>query len=612
LAKRGNRIFVWIVVGLLLVGLAGFGTTTMRGTTDTLGTIGDKEIPLQAYATALQNQIRAIEQQTGRPFTLAQAQEIGLDRAVLARLVSERGLDHETARLGLSVGDRRVAEAVLASPAFQGLDGRFDRELYREQLRRLGLTEAEFEADLRDSTARTLLSAAVAGAVPAPAAYADTLAAWLGERRAVTWATVTAADLAEPLPEPSEAELRAHHAANPDAFTAPETRAIAYAWLTPAMLAPAIEVPEDEVRALYEARIDEYVQEERRLVERLVFPSEAEAAAARARLDAGEAGFDDLVAGRGLRLADVDLGDVSRDDLEGAAEAVFAAAPGEVVGPLPTLLGPALFRVNAVLAASEIPFAAAAADLRREIATDRAAARIRDLAPEAEDLLAGGAGLADLAARLGMETGRLVWSEDVSDGIAAYAAFRAAARAAAPGAFPELRDTEDGGIFALVVESITPPAIIPFEEARATVLAHWRAAQEREAVLALAQARAEAVAGGASFESQGLVPRAEPPLTRRDFVEGTTPDFMPAAFRLAPGGATAIPAPDGAIVLRLDAVAPPTPDDPGTLAERRAHPAQKQAALARDLLDAFADTILAGTETRIDEAALAAVHAQFR
>ena len=58
-----------------------------------------------------------------------------------------------------------------------------------------------------------------------------------------------------------------------------------------------------------------------------------------------------MVAARGLDLVDVDLGDVDRAALEGAADTVFGAQVGDVVGPLETGIGPALFRVNAMLSA---------------------------------------------------------------------------------------------------------------------------------------------------------------------------------------------------------------------------------------------------------------------
>lgn len=607
--RKGSRIGLWIIVLLLVIGLGGWYTGGAVGRTTSVGTVAGLDIPLQAYATALQNRMRAFEEQTGQPLTIAQAQEIGLDRAVLAQLVSQRALDAETRRLGLSVGDARVAEAVVALPAFQGIDGSFDRELYREQLRRNGLDEAEFEASLREDTTRTMLQAAVMGGLPEPATYGEVLAAHANERRAATWAAI-GPDSVAVLPRPSEEELRAFHEANRDRFTAPEVRQVRYAWLTPEMLQGDLTVDDQAVRDLYDARIEEFVQEERRLVERLVLPSEEVARDARARLDAGAASFEDLVAERGLLLSDTDLGDVSPGDLDEAGEAVFAAEPGEVVGPLPTALGPALFRVNAVLAADETPFEEAEPELRAELQNQRARRVTGDLLPRIEDLLAGGAGIEDLAAATDLEPGALAWSEGVTEGPAAYEGVRAAIAAAEPGGFPEVVELEDGGLAVIAVDSVTPPAPRSFEEARAEVEAAWEEQALREAVLSRAEAAARAIAEGASFEDRRLSPATEEGLTRRSAVEGTTPDFMPAVFAMRPGEVRAIPAEGGAIVLRLDSVEPASDDDPAVIAERAAIAEEVSGAIAQDLFDAFARQVQTGSEVRIDDAAVAAVHAQ--
>src|SRR5690606_37477557 len=130
--------------------------------------------------------------------------------------------------------------------------------------------------------------------------------------------------------------------------------------------------------AAYEERIDQYRQPERRIVGRLVFPSMEEAQAARKRLDSGDITFDELVAERGLTVDDIDLGEVTREDLGQAADAVFALEAPGIAGPVQTDLGPALISMNAILEAVDIPFEQAREDLRAEAALDRANRMIDD------------------------------------------------------------------------------------------------------------------------------------------------------------------------------------------------------------------------------------------
>lgn len=610
--SKGRQIGLWIIMGLLFVGLVGFGSTGLTGNVRSLGQAGDKEIAIQSYANALRRQINTFSQQLGEPLSFQQAQAIGLDGQVLAQIVTTRTLDNEVARLGLSAGDERIAAEIVNIQAFSGLDGSFDRALYADQLARNGLTEAEFEAGLREDLARALLQGAVLGGIAPPDTFATTIAAWLGERRALTWAALGPEALTTPLPAPTEAELQAHYEANPDAFTRPEQRHLTYAWVTPSMIRDGVTVADQDVRDLYGQRIDEYVQPERRLVERLVFGTQEEADAARARLDAGEVTFDALVAERGLDLADIDMGDVAIGDLGEAGEAVFAAAPGDVTGPAMSSLGPALFRMNAVLAAQEIPFEDAAPDLRAELADQRARRIIAEMQGGMTDLIAGGATLEDLADRTDMELGAITWSEGVADGIAAYAPFREAAATIAEGDFPELVELDDGGLFALRLDRIDPPALIPFDEVRAEVEAGWRVAATAEALLARAEEAATAIAAGASFEDQGLSPTVEDGLTRRDFVAGTPPDFLTRAFALAPGETAVLPNGDGAIVLRLDAVTAADMADPAVAADVEALTAQTRNDIAEDIFAAYAEALQSRTEIVIDQTALNAVNAQFQ
>ena len=376
------------------------------------------------------------------------------------------------------------------------------------------------------------------------------------------------------------------------------------------MLADGIEVPQDQVEALYQQRIDQFVQPERRLVERLVFPDTEAAQAAADRIAAGETDFDTLVEDRGLSLSDVDLGDVGRDELGAAGEAVFTAESGSVAGPVETSLGPALFRVNAVIAAEETTLDEAAPALRQELATDQARRAIRSSAETVNDLIAGGATLADLADRTDLELNTISLAPNDTDGPAAYDSFREAAMAATEGAYPELMELDDGGIFALRLDGITPPEVEPFEAVRDRVETAWRTAAQRRAIRARAEALAGEVQPMTSLDSLGLAPRDERNLTRGAFVDGTPANFMATVFAMSPGEARALETEDGALVVRLDRVTEADREADLTSAQAEAITAQANEGIAADIYGAYAEAIRRRTDVVIDEAAVNAVNAQ--
>ncbi len=611
-----SKSAMWILMGLLVLGLAGFSVTNFSGGVGQIGSVGDTEVGVNEYARALRAEVNAATAETGKPVSFAQAEAQGLPQNVLSRLIAQAALEDETARLGISVGDATLLQQITEIPGFQGLDGNFDREGYRYALERAGFSEAEFEEDVRTETASTLVQGAVISGISTPDAYTNALLNYIAEERDVTYATLARADLASGLPVPSDADLEAYYQANLPAFTTPQVKRITYAWMTPAMIIDDVEVPQDALREAYDSRIAEFEQPERRLVERLVFADADAASAAKAQIDSGEAGFDDLVEARGLTLQDVDLGDVERGDLDAAGEAVFAASAGDVVGPLDSNLGPALFRVNAVLQAQNTSFEEAEPQLRDELAGDRAA-RVVDAATDTiDDLLAGGATLENLKDETNMQVGTIDWHSGLSEGIAAYGDFRDAAEAVEDGDFPEVRNLDDGGIFALRLDEVIEPTVQPIEEVQQQVAAAWARDALMDALREQAEPVLKAIEGGASFEDQGLTPLVGAGLTRQGFQQGTPPGFIPAVFDLQEGETMSIPGRESLIIVRLDAIKSPdaTPDAAdGNLAQIRQTLRDSAANdIAQDLYQALASDIRSRAGITLDQQAINAVHANFQ
>ena len=613
MAKKGfsfSKTAVWALMGLLILGLGGFGAINLSGNLRSIGSVGDKSISVDQYARQLQQEIRAIEAQTGESLSFARAQEMGLDRAVLQRIVRNRALDHEADEMGLSIGDATLRDEIVAISAFQGIDGNFDREGYRFALQQSGMSEAEFERSIREEAARGLLQRAVLGGVSMPDTYARTLVDYVAEQRSFTWARLSESDLDTPVAAPTEEELQAYYDANTDDFMLPASKSITYAWLRPEDLLDEIEVPEEELRAEYDARSDEYDQPERRLVERLVFANEEAATQAAAALEVDGTTFEALVEERGLALADVDMGDVAKSDLDAAGDAVFGAQSGDIVGPLPTSLGPALFRVNAVLPAQNVPFEEAREVLEETLAISRATRAVEARAQEIDDRLAGGATLEDLAEETKMNLGTIDWTQESSEGIAAYGAFREAAASLSADAFPQIDQLEDGGVFAMRLDETKPERPEPFEQARDAVETAWRDAQIVEALTAKAESLTGTLAEADGFEAAGLTPQLGEGMTRSSYVDGTPDDFMDQVFDLEEGGVAVLPAGDSVVVLRLDAVTPAGEDDQTqALMDRLSQ--QLDQALAQGLFDIYSNAVMRDADPQIDQRAVSAVHVNF-
>lgn len=602
----------YILLGLLLLGLGGFGATNFGGSVSSIGKVGEAEIPASDYFRAIQQEMRAVQAQTGQALTFQQARAMGIPDMVLSRVVTSAALENEAAQLGISVGDERLAQDLREIPAFQGVDGSFDRESYRLALQGAGFSEREFEEQLRAESASTLLQNAIQAGVVLPPVYAQTLVSYTGERRAFTWAELGAEQLTTGLPVPTDEDLQTFYDENIDRYTRPTTRKITYAWLTPAMIVDTVEVPEDRLRATYEERSAEFNMPERRLVERLVYSSEEAAQEAAERVASGDVPFETLVIERGLDLADTDMGDVTEAALGDAGEAVFAADVGEVV-QAPSDLGPALYRVNAVLAAQSTSFEEAVPQMRDTLALDQARRVIEGLANQLDDELAAGATLEDLAGDTEMELGQIDWSSSSNEGIAGYAAFNEAAAEAETGDYPAMAELGDGGLFALRLDEIQEAAPYPFEEVRDRVAQDWEANARATALADQAEALAGQLSGDTGFDDLNLRARTEDEgLTRNANTDDVPQAVLTQVFTMSEGEAAAVKGAGTAYVVRLDDIIEVDPEDENVRQFRQLFAQQADQDVSQDLFRALAQDIQSRAGVEIDQAAVNAVLANFQ
>lgn len=613
MAKKSSvgKTAMWGLMGLLFIGLGGFGAVNLSGNIRTIGSVGDKPIAVDTYARQVQQELRTISQQTGSPMSFQQAQELGLDRAVLQRIVRERAQDHEATQMGLSIGDELLRDRIVQIPAFQGINGEFDRDGYAQSLRSAGLNESDFEVSLREETARQLLQAAVLSGVQMPAVYAETLVAYISQERDFTWVLLDEDTLDTPIEDADEATLKAYFEANSEDFVLPASKKISYTWLNPTDIIDQVELSEEELRAEYDARAARYNQSERRLTERLVFSDQASADQAAAALEVGGTTFEALVRDRGLQLSDVDLGDVDQAALGAAGPSVFEAEVGTVVGPALSNLGPALFRVNAILPAQNVTFEEAEPDLRDTLATDRAIRIVEAQAEDFDDRLAGGATLEQLAEQTDMVLGQIEWTQDSSETIAAYEGFRSAAATTSDGDFPQIKQLEDGGIFAIRLDEALAERPATYDDVADDVAARWRA----DEIVAQLRTRADAAKveaeAGKTLPELGLTERLEIDQTRNGFIINTPAGFMSAVYEMETGDIRIIEGTETVVLVRLDAVnaaddGPEAQDLIARLSE------QQSTALARGLFDIFSEDTLLRAGQNIDPRAVNAVNVNFQ
>jgi peptidyl-prolyl cis-trans isomerase D len=405
-----GRTIMVIVMGFIILSFAIWGIGDIFGGfgANALAKVGAVTITTDAYRNAYQTDLQRMQANARRAITNEEAHRMGLDAQVLGQLVSDALLDQKARELGLAISDDQIAKAIVADDAFKGITGTFDPARFQALIRENGYTERSFVAYQRGVYLRREISEAVIGDLQAPQAMADAIHKYQSELRSIDYVTLTPAAAGD-IPAPTEDQLKTFFEARRGYYETFETRNLVLLSLDPASLAKPEAVSDADAEKRYdEVKAQRYTAPEKRTIAQIVFPTAAEAAAAKAKIDAG-ASFDAIAAERKLTAADISLGTVARSALvdKAVAEAAFALPEGGVSAPVTARFGTALLHVTAIVPATVKPFAEVAPAIKQEIATQRAKADIVRLHDSIEDQRASGKTLSEAAKSVGLTTRQL-------------------------------------------------------------------------------------------------------------------------------------------------------------------------------------------------------------
>ena len=295
--------------------------------------------------------------------------------------------------------------------------------------------------------------------------------------------------------------------------------------------------------------------------------------AARSRIADG-ASFDDIAKERGLSAADIDLGLVAKAGIldPAVASAAFALPTGEVSQPITGRFGVALVKVGTIEPGSQQSFESIAANLKRDIAIERARASISDLHNKMEDARGGGASVLEASQKLGL-TAVTIEAMDRSgrtpDGAAAPIP---PGLELAPAVFSSDVGVDNdalafgGGYVWFDVLGITPSRERSLEEVKPQLEARWRDEQIGNRLRSQATEMVQQVNAGTSLADAaakaGLKVETAASFKRDATVPGLSAVAVEAAFRTAKDGVGQAPGTAGGewIVYRVTDVAVPASD----------------------------------------------------
>jgi peptidyl-prolyl cis-trans isomerase D len=370
--QKHKRLMQLVLVLLILPPFAFFGlesyTRSMRSR-DEVARVDGVGISQREFEEARRAQIERLRKLFGTQVDLDTLDTPRMREAVLDRLVTRDLATAAAIRGQIAVNDAALRATIRQNAAFER-DGRFDAATYRAVLAAQGMTEAQFEAQLRQDLAVERLTGAIAGTAIVSRAVTARQAALEGERREVAEAQIAAEPFLAQV-KLDEAQLKAYYEANRDRFRVPERVRADYVVLAAEALGREGAVTEDELKAAYAARASQYRVPEERRASHILVKTRAEAEKLLAELRQSPDRFAELAKkysqDAGSAAQGGDLGFFARGSMVKPFEdAVFGMKEGEIAGPVKSEFGFHVIRLTGI----QPGHSRSLEDVRRELAAD--------------------------------------------------------------------------------------------------------------------------------------------------------------------------------------------------------------------------------------------------
>lgn len=591
-SKVGLTITLGFVGLMALAFVLADGVSSLGGVSagSKVVTVGDRSISAQSLSSAAISTVDRTRRQnpaaTMKQFIDSNGLNELLDQLIDVAAIAVWGDDN-----GMVAGKRLVDSELLKIPSFRGTDGNFSETNYRGALAQAGINEAEFRQQVADDL--------IAKQVQIPAAFGARVsmdpmlryAGLLSETREGAIALIPSAAFA-PAGEPGAQEIDAYYKANQSSYMRPERRVIRYATFDDSVIKNVPAPTEAQIAERYKSEAEKFAASEARKLTQVIVPTEAAAKVIVADLGKGMT-LDASARSKGLSaasLASIDKADYQLQSSAALAEAVFAAKPGTVVGPLKGALGWFVVRVEGDTSKAGKTLDQARPELVAELNEENKRHALAEFSAKVEDGFDNGGSLTDIAKDLGLT---LKQSPPLLSNGAVYGSADQKAPAEITrilqAAFfmegenqPQLAEVDPGKSFIVFdVTGIQPSAPAPLAEIRAQVVADLMlqkgsaaAKKAAEQVLAAARKGTDLQAAMAALgKPLPPVDRVNMPRQQLAQMGGQIPPPVALLFGLARGTAKILPAPRnrGFYVVSVKSITPGKvdPKDPELARARR-------------------------------------------
>jgi len=290
LRAASSHVALKIILALIILSfvLTGMSSYLTGGSGDYAAKVNGQEIGRAQLEEAVQSQRSRLQQQLGDQFSALAGSEgymQQLRQESLNNLIDVTLLDQYSKKLGITVSDQQIKDAILATPQFQ-TDGRFDNAKYLQSIQGMGYSADNFAKLMKQQLVSQQLAQAFGTSDFVLPAETKAMSELLLQERDVRTATLDTAALAAKQ-QVSDSEAQAFYDQNKNNFISPEQVKVSYIEMDAAAMQGKSTVSDADVTAYYDQHKSEFGQPERRRYSVIVLKTQADADAVAAELKKG-------------------------------------------------------------------------------------------------------------------------------------------------------------------------------------------------------------------------------------------------------------------------------------------------------------------------------------
>jgi peptidyl-prolyl cis-trans isomerase D len=576
-SKIGTGVMAFVLIAILggfaLADLSNFGTGNLGlgMTSGTLAKVGDQEVSEREMSDAMQRRLQQARQQRA---DADYASVMGDFNPLLDSLLDERSLMAFADKYDFPLSKRMIDAEIAQLPGTKGLNGQFSEQGYQAFLAQQRLTDAEVRQVLAGGLLQRMILTPVVTNARVPVGMATVYASMLLESRQGE-AAIVPLDAFKAGLQPSDAELQQFYTANRARYMIPEQRVLRIARIGQEQVA-GITPSDQEVTAYYNANKTSYAPSDTRSLSQVVVQDQATANAIAQRAKAG-ASLAAAAAPAGSGAAVSSLQNQTRAAYAGvagdrAANAVFGAANGSIVGPLQSDFGWVVVKIESVKAGGGKTLEQAKTEIAAKLTQDKRKSAIEDLVDKVQNTVDNGGNFSEAveAAKLPVTTTPLITSKGASRSDASFKLPPELAPALktgfdiAPNDPPEIITLPgDAGYAVVSPGQVVPTAPSPLATIREQVASDWINDQASKRAQAAATQIAAKASGNVSLAEAvkgvgAALGSPQPVAARRiQLTQGNASPALKLLFAVGPGHSRMAPLPQGGfVVVKVDKVNP--------------------------------------------------------